>query len=72
VLTKNCLLNLTSALESAQAELQELIHEKEWYVTSVTDQLASALEICYRELNTLREEDIIYHGTKSDNKISID
>ena len=54
MLTKNCLLHLLDAVQSASSELQELVHEKEWYVTAVTDKLDSAEEIILGELETIK------------------
>jgi hypothetical protein len=56
MLTKNCLLHLLDAVQSASSELEELVVEKEWYVTSVTDKLDSAEEIILGELETIKSD----------------
>jgi len=40
---------LVNAIEDALAEFEELSYEKEWFVTSVTDKLESALVILAQE-----------------------
>ncbi len=50
MLTKLNLLAVLNALESAQTEFEELMHEKEWYVTDVNDLISSAKEIVVSEL----------------------
>lgn len=45
------------ALESAQAEFEELMREEEWFVTDVVDLQESALEIVYGLLGIVREVD---------------
>ena len=36
---------LRNTLESAKAEFEELVHEKEWYSTDVLDLIEASLEI---------------------------
>ena len=57
---KRCdLLHILSALEDAEVEFEELMKEKEWYVTSVTDRLTSAKLIIIEELkNATSNKDI--------------
>jgi hypothetical protein len=50
-LTKSDLHHVLAALETAIAEFNELINEKEWYVSDVVDYLASARQIIKGELN---------------------
>lgn len=64
MLTKNSLLHLLDALESADSEFNELVREREWYVTAVTDKLTSAIEIVRSELAELKQKETIYHGTQ--------
>jgi hypothetical protein len=54
VLTKSELTLVLDALESADSELDELVREREWYVTAVTDKLTSAIEIVQSYLNKER------------------
>lgn len=73
MLTKNCLTHVLDALQSAGSELEELMHEREWYVTAVTDKLTSAEEIVLTELEELKRKEVIYYGgkqNKDDNKTS--
>ena len=56
-LNKSELTLIKDALESAQAEFEELMHEEEWFVTSVVDLQTSALEIVYGHLGIKREEE---------------
>lgn len=44
-MTRADLLHVLDALQDADAEFEELMLEKEWYVTAVTDKLASAKQI---------------------------
>jgi hypothetical protein len=52
MLSKNDLRHLLNAIEAAEAEFEELMLEREWYVTEVTDQLASAKQIVQEELES--------------------
>lgn len=53
MLSRNDLRHLLNALEAASAEFEELMNEREWYVTDVVDVLASATEIVQSELEQL-------------------
>ena len=44
------LLHVLSALEDSITEFEELMKEKEWYVTAVTDKLFSAQQIITEEI----------------------
>jgi len=48
--TKTDLLHVLDALEAAEAEFEELMVEREWYVTSVNDRIASAKQIITQEI----------------------
>lgn len=45
--------HILNALESAEAEFEELMDEREWYVTDVVDILASAKQIVLEEIKRL-------------------
>ena len=47
---KASLLHVLDALEASEAEFEELMSEKEWYVTSVTDRISSAKQIIIQEI----------------------
>lgn len=49
-MNKADLRHVLDALEDAEAEFEELMLEKEWYVTSVTDRITSAKQIIIEEL----------------------
>lgn len=49
-LTKADLHHLLDALQAAEEELEQLMYDKEWFVTDVVDQLASAKEIVVSHL----------------------
>ena len=54
-ITRAELMLVKDALESGKAEFEELMLEKEWFVTDVVDLQASALEILYGYLGMRRE-----------------
>lgn len=56
-MNRSDLLHILSALEDAEAEFEELMKEKEWYVTSVTDRISSSKLIIIEELKnaTIRQ-----------------
>jgi hypothetical protein len=54
-LNKSELTLIKDALESAKAEFEELMLEKEWFVTDVVDLQESALEIVYGFLGIRKE-----------------
>lgn len=56
-LSKSELTVIKHALESAQCEFEELMHEKEWFVTETVDLLESALEIVHGFLGIKRDEE---------------
>lgn len=47
---------IKNALESVQAELEQLERDEEWYVSEVTDLVASSLEIVYGALGIKIED----------------
>ena len=49
-MNRSDLLHVLGALEDAEAEFEELMKEKEWYVTSVTDRITSSKLIITEEL----------------------
>jgi hypothetical protein len=49
-MTKSDLNHILDALECAEAEFEELMIEREWYVTNVTDRIQSAKQIIIQEL----------------------
>lgn len=56
-MTRSDLLHVLGALEDAEIELEELMKEQEWYVTSVTDRLLSAKQIIIQELSAIGKHD---------------
>lgn len=56
-MNRSDLLHILSALEDAEAEFEELMKSKEWYVTSVTDRISSSKLIIIEELKnaTIRQ-----------------
>jgi hypothetical protein len=42
-------LTVLDAIESAEAEFEQLTHDKEWFVTSVTDRLKDAKVILWND-----------------------
>jgi hypothetical protein len=46
IITTTELWNLEETLEAVKTELEELVFEREWYVTDVIEQVEVALEIC--------------------------
>jgi len=56
-LNKSELTLIKDALESAQAEFEELMREEEWFVTDVIDIQTSALEIVHGYLGIKKEEE---------------
>lgn len=56
-MTKADLKHVLDALEDAETEFEELMNEKEWYVTSVTDHIASAKQIIIEELERVTNRD---------------
>ena len=42
--------HVLDALEAAEAEFEELMNTKEWFVTDVIDRLNSAQEILFKEI----------------------
>lgn len=52
MLSKNDLRHILEALDDAEAEFDELMREREWFVTYVTDKLASAKQIVQEELES--------------------
>ena len=50
MLTKADLIHVLTAIEDAAEEFDELMKEKEWYVTSVVDKLTSSKLIITEEL----------------------
>lgn len=51
MMTRADLFHVFNALEDAEAEFEQLMIEREWFVTEVTDRLLSAKEIIIGELN---------------------
>ena len=56
-ITRAELMLVKDALESGKAEFEELMLEKEWFVTDVVDLQESALEILYGYIGGRRELD---------------
>ena len=56
-LTKADLFLVKDALESAQAEFEQLMLDKEWYVTDVVDLQESALELVNTSLGITKIEE---------------
>lgn len=56
MLSKNDLRHVRNALEDALEEFNELMNEKEWFVTYVTDKLESAIEIITEELESYDQD----------------
>lgn len=53
-MTKADLHHLLSTLEAVETELEELIYEKEWYVTDVIDQVKSSLELVNSQIKEIK------------------
>jgi hypothetical protein len=52
MLSKNDLRHVFEALDDAEVEFDELMKEREWFVTYVVDKLASAKQIIREELES--------------------
>ena len=46
------LLAVLGTLEAAETEFEQLLYDKEWFVTDVTDQITDAKERIAEELNS--------------------
>lgn len=55
------LLHVLTALEDAEEEFSELVLEKEWYVTAVTDKIESSIQIIKQELENARYSRVAVH-----------
>lgn len=52
MLTKSDLRHILEALDDAEVEFEELMNEREWFVTYVVDKLISAKQIVQEELES--------------------